>query len=70
VPAGTLLGKSHVVEGAPPLYLGYGQEDRFSAAHALLAGELPADAVDVIAGGHDWRTWTNLWENFLDSRFK
>ena len=55
--------------GAPSLYLGYGQEDRFSAAHALLAGELPADAVDVIAGGHDWRTWTKLWENFLDSRF-
>jgi pimeloyl-ACP methyl ester carboxylesterase len=55
--------------GAPSLYLGYGQEDRFSAAHALLAGELPADAVDVIAGGHDWRTWTKLWENFLDSHF-
>jgi len=55
--------------GAPSLYLGYGQEDRFSAAHALLAGELSADAVDVIAGGHDWRTWTKLWENFLDSRF-
>jgi pimeloyl-ACP methyl ester carboxylesterase len=55
--------------GAPALYLGYGQEDRFSAAHALLAGELPADAVDVITGGHDWRTWTKLWENFLDSRF-
>jgi pimeloyl-ACP methyl ester carboxylesterase len=52
-----------------PLYLGYGQEDRFSAAHSVLAGKLPADAVDVIAGGHEWRTWTKLWENFLDSRF-
>lgn len=56
--------------GRPSLYLGYGQEDRFSAAHGMLAQELPADAVDVIAGGHDWRTWTKLWENFLDSRFK
>jgi pimeloyl-ACP methyl ester carboxylesterase len=55
--------------GSPPLYLGYGQEDRFSAAHNLLAGKLPADAVDVIAGGHEWRTWTKLWENFLDSHF-
>jgi pimeloyl-ACP methyl ester carboxylesterase len=55
--------------GRPSLYLGYGQEDRFSAAHGMLAQELPADAVDVIAGGHDWRTWTKLWENFLDSRF-
>jgi pimeloyl-ACP methyl ester carboxylesterase len=55
--------------GQPSLYLGYGREDRFSAAHRLLAQELPADAVDVIAGGHEWRTWTNLWGNFLDSRF-
>jgi pimeloyl-ACP methyl ester carboxylesterase len=55
--------------GRPSLYLGYGQEDRFSAAHGMLAQELPADAVDVIAGGHDWRTWTKLWENFLDSSF-
>jgi hypothetical protein len=52
------------------MYLGYGQEDRFSAAHRLLARELPAEAVDVIGGGHDWRTWTRLWENFLDSRFR
>lgn len=52
-----------------PLYLGYGQEDRFSAGHGLLAGNLPPDAVDAIGGGHEWRTWTRLWENFLDSRF-
>ena len=52
-----------------PLYLGYGQDDRFSAAHGLLAQRLPADAVDVIEGGHEWRTWIKLWENFLDSRF-
>jgi pimeloyl-ACP methyl ester carboxylesterase len=51
------------------LYLGYGQDDRFAAAHGLLAQRLPADAVDVIGGGHDWRTWIKLWENFLDSRF-
>jgi pimeloyl-ACP methyl ester carboxylesterase len=53
-----------------PLYLGYGHDDRFSGAHALLAKRLPADAVDVIGGGHEWRTWIKLWENFLDSRFK
>jgi enterochelin esterase-like enzyme len=52
-----------------PLYLGYGNEDRFSAAHALLAATLPADAVDVVAGGHEWSTWVRLWGNFLDSRF-
>jgi pimeloyl-ACP methyl ester carboxylesterase len=52
-----------------PLYLGFGQGDRFSAAHELLAATLPTDSVDVIAGGHDWSTWVRLWENFLDSRF-
>lgn len=52
-----------------PLYLGFGREDRFSAAHELLAATLPAGAVDVIAGGHEWLTWSRLWENFLDSRF-
>jgi hypothetical protein len=57
-----------------PLYLGYGQDDRFSAAHGLLAHGLlaqglPADAVHVIGGGHEWCTWIKLWENFLDSHF-
>jgi pimeloyl-ACP methyl ester carboxylesterase len=52
-----------------PLYLGFGQSDRFAAAHELLAATLPADSVDVIAGGHEWSTWVRLWENFLDSRF-
>ncbi len=52
-----------------PLYLGYGQDDRFSAAHGLLATRLPANAVDVIGGGHDWHTWIKLWENFLDAHF-
>ena len=52
-----------------PLYLGYGRGDRFSAAHELLAATLPADAVDVVDGGHEWLTWVRLWENYLDSRF-
>jgi pimeloyl-ACP methyl ester carboxylesterase len=50
------------------LYLGFGREDRFAAAHRLLAATLPADAVDVIDGGHEWPVWSRLWENFLDSR--
>ncbi len=54
---------------ARPLYLGFGEADRFSAAHKLLAGTLPVDRVNVIAGGHEWVTWSRLWENFLDSHF-
>ena len=56
--------------GSRPLYLGFGRDDRFSAAHEMLAATLPADSVHVIAGGHEWPTWSRLWENFLDSHFK
>ncbi len=52
---------------ARPLYLGFGQEDRFSEAHRLLAATLSAADVDEIPGGHDWPTWSRLWENYLDS---
>jgi pimeloyl-ACP methyl ester carboxylesterase len=54
---------------AAPLYLGFGTHDRFARGLELLAAALPAGSVDVIDGGHDWPTWTLLWENFLDSRF-
>jgi pimeloyl-ACP methyl ester carboxylesterase len=54
-------------ERALPVYLGYGAADRFAAAHALLARWLPTTAVQVVNGGHDWPTWTKLWEMFLDS---
>jgi len=57
------------VADPPALYLGFGHDDRFAAAHKLLAAALPAASVDVIAGGHEWRTWAKLWENFLESRF-
>jgi pimeloyl-ACP methyl ester carboxylesterase len=58
-----------VRSGTPPLYLGFGRQDRFAAAHRLAADTLPPEAVDVIDGSHDWPTWFRLWENFLDSRF-
>jgi len=51
------------------LFLGYGKSDRFSAAHDMLAAALPADWVEVVAGGHQWSTWLRLWEIFLDSHF-
>ena len=54
---------------ALPLYLGFGRDDRFSTAHELLAAVLPPDRVAKIAGGHEWSTWSALWEIFLDSRF-
>jgi pimeloyl-ACP methyl ester carboxylesterase len=52
------------------LFLGYGKDDRFSAAHEMLAAALPADWVEIVAGGHEWGPWLKLWENFLESHFK
>jgi pimeloyl-ACP methyl ester carboxylesterase len=49
------------------LHLGYGRADRFARAHRLMAEALPPEAVDVVPGGHDWQTWSTLWEQFLDS---
>jgi pimeloyl-ACP methyl ester carboxylesterase len=54
--------------GAIPLHLGFGKQDRFASAQRLLAGTLAPAAVSEIDGGHDWRTWCALWDNFLDSR--
>jgi len=50
----------------PEIRLAYGTEDRFAAAHRLLAEILPADKVVSAPGGHDWRTWSLLWDRLLD----
>jgi pimeloyl-ACP methyl ester carboxylesterase len=53
--------------GTPALHLGFGAEDRFAASHRMMAQALSPGQVDVVSGGHDWRTWRQLWDNFLDS---
>jgi pimeloyl-ACP methyl ester carboxylesterase len=50
---------------APRFYLGYGQQDRFAPANALLARYLPDTQVLSTTGGHDWSTWKTLWQRFL-----
>lgn len=52
-----------------PVYLGYGRDDRFARGHRLMARSLPAEAVHVVDGGHDWPTWSVLWQRFLDLRW-
>lgn len=49
----------------PQVYLGYGKNDAFARAHALLAATLPPERVFSIAGRHDWRTWRQIWRMFL-----
>ena len=49
----------------PPLWLGYGESDRFAFSHRLLAAVLPADHIATTSGGHDWPEWRRLWQNLL-----
>lgn len=50
----------------PPVWLGYGSEDRLAEGHRLLARELPPEQVSTVPGGHDWPPWRRLWGEWLD----
>ena len=52
-------------EARPPLWLAYGESDRYAYGHRLLAAALPKERVLVTAGGHDWKAWDRLWSEFL-----
>ena len=49
----------------PPVYLGYGKDDRFAYGQELLARNLPPERVVAIEGGHNWQTWAALWKLFV-----
>jgi pimeloyl-ACP methyl ester carboxylesterase len=51
--------------GAPPVYLGYGTDDRLADGHRLLAGVLSPTRVSTVPGGHDWPPWLALWQQWL-----
>jgi pimeloyl-ACP methyl ester carboxylesterase len=48
-----------------PLYLGWGESDRFARANALLGSALPAERAFHAPGGHEWKAWTVLWREAL-----
>ena len=52
--------------GAPPVWLGYGRDDRLGEGHRLLRQALPAERVFDVPGGHDWAPWRALWQAWLD----
>ncbi len=52
-------------ERRTPVLLGYGDRDRFAAAHRLLAEALGRQRTVTVDGGHDWGTWQQLWRQFL-----
>ena len=53
------------VADSPPLYLGFGHDDRFAAAHKLLAAALPPASVDA-SSGQQRRNRGQAGENFFN----
>ena len=51
-----------------PLWIGYGEDDRFVASNRLIAATLPPAQVLVTEGGHAWAPWRRLWDRFLDQQ--
>lgn len=51
----------------PPIFLGYGQNDGMTGeGPALLEPCLPAERVFSVPGGHDYKTFKNIWSIHLD----
>ena len=61
-----LRGYASDPESRPPLYIGWGTEDRLGAADRLLADLMPDDHVFTQPGGHNWVTWRPLWRQVLE----
>ncbi len=53
--------------GLPPVYLGFGVDDRFAASHRQLARALPGDRVFTAPGGHAWPAWRGVFAAMLDA---
>lgn len=51
---------------APPVWLGFGRDDRFADANRLFGSLLPPERRFDTAGGHDWPPWRALWGRWLD----
>ena len=54
--------------GRPPLWMGWGEQDRFVMSNRLVGALLPPAQVLTTEGGHQWAPWRRLWEALLDAR--
>lgn len=50
-----------------PVFMGWGEQDRFIDGMQVLGASLPRADVRTVAGGHDWGAWLPLWRQFLDA---
>lgn len=52
-----------------PVFMGFGEQDRFADGMAILAHHLPMATHFQVSGGHDWSVWLQLWRHFIDLGF-
>ena len=62
----TIVVRLHEDVIGPARAKGYGTDDAFAGANALLADALPQGRVFKQKGGHDWPVWKRLWSDFLE----
>ena len=48
-----------------PIFMGYGEQDRFADGMRSLEKRMPEATFLRIPGGHDWSVWLNLWKSFM-----
>ncbi len=53
-------------QNTPPIYLGYGKNDRYVKAQRFLATILPESDISRRDGEHDYETFKALWLNCLE----
>ena len=61
-----VLATSHDAS-VPPVWLGFGVDDRYAASHRQFAAALPPDHVFTAPGDHDWPAWQAVWPRMLDA---
>lgn len=52
----------------PPVYLAFGNSDKFVKPNKMFASSLPSNSVSTADGGHDWKTWRTLFEIYMKSK--
>lgn len=48
------------------IYLAYGRQDDFAPGYSEFEQLLPPENIYAVDGGHDWQTWSTLWNDLLE----
>lgn len=63
----SFLTSEEFLRSKVPVSLGWGTGDEFDRSNGLLASLLPTERTFANPGGHDMKTWSEIWARFLDA---